>query len=166
MSKKIIPMNQRRLTPAQKEILQTLKDNPEAYIYEGWGHSYKLCYGDSLRSIQIDTMMFLRHYWLQKHPKSRPGSEKYTIKPDAEISDAWKDRENQRQAEESARKQADKEAAIQAEREDSEARNKRLLEAIRGGQVDGVAWWGGIQLEFEGQKYHVGKSDYNLTVEE
>lgn len=164
MTRKTMPYNERKLTKAQKEILQTLKDNPMAYISEGYRHSYTLWYwskGQSLsRPIQFDTMMFLRYYWLKERPRLRGESVTYTIKPGAEISDKWRDEEQKRMTAEYARRQTEKEAKEQAEREQARQKYEEVWQAIQACDLEVAIEWGGIQFTVNGVRYVIREDEY------
>lgn len=105
-----------KLTKAQKETLNLMRDTG-AYIRVGWtSYDGVLCNagGEKIKNISSMWRHELSCFFTPK--KSRHyGAYIYTIRPDAEISDACLEAENQRRIKEVVAREDAKKAAIEAE---------------------------------------------------
>lgn len=128
-------MAEKKLTKVQKEILQTLRDNPKAKIVSIWRGGYRLVAGETKRAIQFDTFQFLRP-WLIQGPYSRGQSDYYTFKKGAEITDSWRSDELARQGLERLNRQAEAARQKLLEEQQAEARLREVWEVLTSGNVE------------------------------
>lgn len=143
-------MAEKKLTKVQKEILQTLRDNPKARVRSEYNNVYRLYIGDKQeRTIIWDTWLFLRT-WLKEEPyRDRFGRTLYAFKPGAEISDAWRNEEIERQRAEAQRKREEDQRRKEQEESDRERRIREAFGAIERGEIVGELQFNGYRLGFE-----------------
>lgn len=115
-------MDWKNLTKAEKALLQQLKDNPAWYISQRWaGYDYYLRDSNEyLQKVKSDWMNHLAPFFLKTQNESLH-IDKYSLRPDAEISDTWLKSERERERQAQADKRAAKKAAIKAEQDKATA---------------------------------------------
>ena len=158
-------MANKKLTKTHKEILQTLRDNPEARIeYLDFSVKYRLvCPGQAQdKRIQNDTFSFLAT-WLKQVDSGNKGSHNryYTIREDAEISDAWRRDELDRQRLAVLDRKAELERRLAEAASQSEARLRDVWNVLTTGNLPTDPKIGPyvITFEFNGREYRIEEGE-------
>lgn len=153
-------MSDKKLTKVQKEILTTLRDNPQARIKCEYNHVYRLYIGDKReRTIIWNTWMFLR-IWLKQEPKGdRYNRTLYSFREGAEISDSWRTQEIERQRVEAQRKRKEDDKIKEEAYQTLVSRLKDVFTAIERGEIDnrGVEYGSRIRFEYGGKWYNLSE---------
>lgn len=155
-------MSDKKLTRVQKEILTTLRDVPGAKIVSIWRGGYELVFpGISKgRAIQWSSFLFLKT-WLNPVTRERGKNDYYTFRQDAEISDAWRAQEIERQRVEAQQKQDERERKKEEEYQALVRRLRNVFTAIERGEIDNR----GIELGYT-LRFKCGGKWYSLSEEE
>lgn len=109
----------KKITKAEKELLNHLKDEPGMYIRQRFASSYYALYnknGNHLRDIKYQWMNHLEPFFTKVQDDSRYET-RFTLRPDAEISDKWLEAEREKDSQARADARAAREAVIRAEQQ-------------------------------------------------
>lgn len=139
-----------KLTKVQREILHTLQGVPGAHIRRRMLAADSLYVnGTRVKGVSLETFMFIRP-WLKEEPKlDTYGNTVYIFKPGAEISDAWRTGEIERQRVEAQLKQEEDQRLKEQEESDRERRIREAFGAIERGEIVGELQFNGYRLGFE-----------------
>lgn len=149
-------MNEKKLTKVQKEILTTLRDNPEARIKEEYDHVYRLYIGDKReRTLIWNTWLFLKIWLKIDEKRDRFDRTLYTFKEGAEITDAWRSQEIERQRVEIKRKQEEDERIKEQVEHELKTRVRDAFAAIKRGEIDTIEYGYRVRFEHNGKWYNL-----------
>lgn len=145
-----------KLTKTQIKMLQTLRDNPKAKIVDYlYGSTRLVSSGVTGRAIAWESWQFIKVF-LKEVGRDIHRNTHYTIREDAEISDAWRAQEEARRVAEYNAQQAAKEAAKEQARLESLAQFQDVAGVLSTEVCSGIeAWDGGVEFEYKGVKYTI-----------
>lgn len=154
----------KKLTKTNKEILQVLRDYPDARIeYLDFSVKYRLIVPSRgfTRSIRNNDTFYFLKTWLKEVDKKKGNYNRYyTIREDAEISDAWYRDEIARQGLEALNRRAEELRQRNTEAEQSADRLWGVWKALERGEV--INLQPGpytFFFEFEGRQYRLEEGD-------
>ncbi len=150
-------MAEKKLTKVQKEILTTLRDVPGAEIRDAPYSVTRLhAEGRASKGMRYETFRFIR-IWLKEAPKPNGyGQYVYTLKPDTEISDAWRQAETERIRAENEAGKIEGERRLAEVMSQLEVKHRQLWKDILAGQAENVEIGHyGISFTVAGQKYFI-----------
>lgn len=150
-------MAEKKLTKAQREILETLRDKPGARIiyHSTLAPVYRLFVGrERIKSIRSGTLRFLRP-WLNQG-RDAYGGAVHTFKTGAEISDEWRSQEVERHRVETERLRQERRIEEAEEGRQQAERLKAAFAAIEHDALDDnkVEYYSNvIRFEYGGRWY-------------